>query len=89
MPQQRTRNFGQQNPAFQVHRFKRTILVVMNEEEAESLEQFLARQPELPPHLYALRERLTGRLDQQSPAASEGVAERIEPAPSYGSTKVG
>ena len=67
--------YGAANPAFTVHRFKRTITINCNEEMAEALNNVLeaneARQGNVPPFLYEFTTQLQEALDQPPPAKGE------------------
>ncbi len=72
---------GAARPAFTVHRFKRTICLLLNEEMAEEIntllvanEQRLENAPGLkrvPPFLYEFTTQLQEALDQPPPAKGE------------------
>ena len=63
--------FGSAKPAFTVHRFKRTICVMLNEEMAEELagvlESFEDTHTKVPPFMYEFNTQLQEALDQPPP----------------------
>lgn len=67
--------YGSARPAFTVHRFKRTIILCLNEEMAEELNAVLLRNEEqqktVPPFLFEFTNQLEQALDQPPPVKGE------------------
>lgn len=70
--------FGDARPAFTVHRFKRTIPVMLNEEMAAELVSVLDfyadSHANIPPHLYTIRRQIQEALAQHPPGIGEKPA---------------
>lgn len=76
---QRRGVYGSAKPAFTVHRFKRTIILALNEEMAETLNGVLTAHEEanggkVPPHLYEFTTQVQEALDQPPPDAGQKPA---------------
>lgn len=78
MPDDRRGQFGGAKPAFTCHRFKRTIVLVLNEEMGEELNSVLTANEEaagkVAPFLYEFTSQLQEALDQPPPVQGEKPA---------------
>ena len=71
--------YGAARPAFTVHRFKRSIVLMLNEEMAEELNEVLLANEDsvqgsgqqIAPHLYEFASQLQDSLDQPVPIKGE------------------
>lgn len=67
--------YGSANPAFTVHRFKRSIVIVVNEEMAEELNDVLMdneqSKGQVASYLYEFASQLQDALDQPPPNKGE------------------
>lgn len=74
-----TGQYGKARPAFTVHRFKRTIPVMMNEEMADAVlgvledneNRLKAEGKQVPPFLFEFANQLDDALNQKPPALGE------------------
>ncbi len=79
MSESRQGVFGAAKPAYTVHRFKRTIVIIANEEMAAELETILHANENavkdeggtVERHLYEFANQITDALDQQPPPKGE------------------
>ena len=76
MSEERRGQFGLAKPAFSVHRFKRVLAIMLNEEMAETLVGILKKNEELsgekvPSFLYEFNSQLIDALEQPPPAKGE------------------